>query len=104
GRIGDGFMSVTATTPERLAREVALVAEGLERAGRDADDVTLSLVLPTFAWPNDPWRTIVDHAHHMAWSYEHMLARPVPGDRAAPPPPTPADVARLRAGETAVGD
>jgi alkanesulfonate monooxygenase SsuD/methylene tetrahydromethanopterin reductase-like flavin-dependent oxidoreductase (luciferase family) len=78
-------------TPERFAEQVRWTREELERAGRDPDDFTYSLHLPTFAWPGeDRWERVRDHHWYVAWKYEDMDAARGRTPPPAPLPPLPA--------------
>lgn len=97
GRIADGFMASWSTL-EAFAQQVSWVREELERAGRDGERFSVSVVLPTFAWEGeDAWRLVRDHFYYYAWKYEDMAeAHGRTGPASLPPPLTAEREATLR--------
>ena len=99
GRIADGFMA-TEVTPASFATQIAWLRQAAEAAGRDPGALSLSLHLPTFAWPgSDAWQRVSPHHHYVDWKYVDMEeARRRGGAPSGPPPLSAADEARLREG------
>jgi alkanesulfonate monooxygenase SsuD/methylene tetrahydromethanopterin reductase-like flavin-dependent oxidoreductase (luciferase family) len=95
GRIADGFMA-TEVTPGSFAQQVRWVREELDRAGRETEEFSFSLHLPTFAWPGpDAWELVKGHHQYVAWKYEDMDGA---RHRTGPPAPKPPLTAEGEAG------
>jgi alkanesulfonate monooxygenase SsuD/methylene tetrahydromethanopterin reductase-like flavin-dependent oxidoreductase (luciferase family) len=86
GRLADGFMA-TEATPEDLAAQVDLARKAHADAGR-ADPFTISMHVPTFAWPDDDaWELVRASHHYISWKYDDMdAARGRTGEAPEPPP------------------
>jgi alkanesulfonate monooxygenase SsuD/methylene tetrahydromethanopterin reductase-like flavin-dependent oxidoreductase (luciferase family) len=100
GRIADGFVGNFGATPDEYAQQVEWILEELEAQGRSADDFTFSLHLPTFAWPDNAWRTILPYYAYLQSTYARYYAGDRSSDRKplAVPTITAEDEERLRRG------
>ncbi|MEO8475547.1 MAG: LLM class flavin-dependent oxidoreductase [Actinomycetota bacterium] len=101
GRIADGFMA-TEVTPATLAEQVGWVREEAERAGGTSAARTISMHVPTYVHEGDPeadWAEVLAPHRYVGWKYEDMEgARSRPAGSPSPPPITPEEETRLRAG------
>ncbi len=96
GRLGDGFMA-TDVTPSALAEQVAIARRARADAGL-ADDLTISVHVPTFPWlGDDAWERVREHHRYVAWKYDDMdAARARTGAPPVPPPMTSDEERALR--------
>lgn len=96
GRLGDGFMA-TEVDASSLAEQVALARRARADAG-GADDLAISVHLPTFAWHGaDAWERVREHHRYVAWKYDDMeTARGRAGPPPSPPPMDPPQEEALR--------
>jgi alkanesulfonate monooxygenase SsuD/methylene tetrahydromethanopterin reductase-like flavin-dependent oxidoreductase (luciferase family) len=86
-RIGDGFISASAFTPEILAQQVDMIQDEAAAVGRDLDRFVFSLHRPTFAWHGpDAWENVREYAYYVSWKYEDV-ARPRRSRNGARMPP-----------------
>lgn len=103
GRIADGFIAVEAT-PEGLAQQTQWAREEAEQAGRNADELSVAIALPTLAWHgSDPWRQVRDHRYYLWWKYEDMQDSRGKSQAPQGPPPLQDEVKRLLLDEYNMG-
>jgi len=75
-RLSDGFLAARVS-PEEFGAQVGVLAEEVERAGRDPSQLTVGVHCPVFAWPwGDAWAQVVDRLHYLEWKYGDMVAEP----------------------------
>lgn len=78
GRIGDGYLGSSSrrTGPivEEMKRRVAVVSEGLDKAGRDHSDFVLAFHEPVWVSddPEADFDQILPHMHYSRWKYADM--------------------------------
>lgn len=108
GRLGDGLISSglgvnealgmgPALSPQTYAQTVRWIEEELEAAGRDRDDFTLCVSLPTLVFDDDAvWQRAREHHWYVGWQYPQVATQRGRRHGASPPPITSQADAELR--------
>ena len=72
GRLADGFIA-TRVLPADLAVLVRAALDGLDAAGRQPADFTVSVHHPVFTWTGrDAWQRVAPYLHYVDWKYDDM--------------------------------
>ena len=92
GRLADGFISSSASTPELFRRQVGWIKDEAATAGRTLEGFAFGLHRPTFAWHgDDAWERIGEKVHDVDWKYQEAAAQSGPRRELHEAPPLTPD-------------